>query len=195
MNCCTRVLVLVMLLSIFNWNCIEVFADTYQWFDTDGSVHFSDNPQGIPKGQHSIVRKEVESSMSPSQTPVPVKQIVKQNRVDTDAIIIPSAKVDPVEDAQIRSIWETLLRRLRDRDVKAAVKLFCDESKDQYFGIFTALGNTLPKYADDLRSIGAVYIEGRTAQYRTRRYEPQGLITYYIDFIKNDRGLWEIQQF
>lgn len=52
-------------------DCSLLFAETYQWTDADGSVHFSDSPMNIPKDKQLIVHQDEtnnKSSVPPQKT-------------------------------------------------------------------------------------------------------------------------------
>lgn len=52
-----------------------LLAETYQWTDADGTVHFSDNPMNAPKGKKTIVREngsDPNSSLPLRNQPPPV---------------------------------------------------------------------------------------------------------------------------
>jgi hypothetical protein len=50
-----------------------LFAETYQWTDADGTVHFSDSPINAPKGKKTVVRENGSSANSslPLRNPPP----------------------------------------------------------------------------------------------------------------------------
>ena len=87
------------------------------------------------------------------------------------------------------------LNPLNSSKSQKAVGYFTDSSKERYTAIFSAIGSDLAQLAQDMRNIEMIYIEGRAAQYRIKRTEDDGEITYYIDFVKDEKGLWRIKQF
>ena len=46
-----------------------------------------------------------------------------------------------------------------------------------------------------MQSIEMIYIEDRVAEYRIKKIEDVGEVTYYIYFVLDESGLWKIQQF
>ena len=46
-----------------------------------------------------------------------------------------------------------------------------------------------------MNAIEMIYVEGKVAQYRIKRTEDVGEVTYYIYFAIDGDGLWKIQQF
>jgi len=99
-------------------------------------------------------------------------------------------------DYLLRSKWEGMKAAFALKDVQKAVSFFVAESKDRYSGIFTELGDTLPQVAQDMQNIKMIYSMGNLVQYRIKRAESAGLMTYYIFFVKEESdGIWRIQQF
>jgi hypothetical protein len=99
-------------------------------------------------------------------------------------------------DNLLQGKWAGMKSAMTLMNVQNAMGYFTAESKDRYSGLFTALGNTLPQVAQDMQNISMVYLTDSLSQYRIRRTEAAGLITYYIYFVKDDSdGIWRIQQF
>jgi hypothetical protein len=53
----------------------------------------------------------------------------------------------------------------------------------------------LPTIAVGMQQIQMIYAEGGVAQYRIRKTEGVDEITYYIYFVRDEKGIWKIQQF
>lgn len=53
------------------------FAEIYQWTDSNGSVHFSDNTTHVPKDKKSVIRHETNNNNPPPQQPSP--RVAPQN--------------------------------------------------------------------------------------------------------------------
>ena len=58
-------------------------AEIYKWTDSDGSVHFSDNPINVPKGKRPIVRQDEKSNV-PLLTVRPSTAIAPSNTSEID---------------------------------------------------------------------------------------------------------------
>ena len=84
---------------------------------------------------------------------------------------------------------------MTNKDVEKAGSYFADWTKERYTGIFSALEDRLPQIAQEMQNIGMIYLIDRVAKYRIRRTEGAGEITYYIYFVRDENGLWKIQQF
>jgi hypothetical protein len=98
-------------------------------------------------------------------------------------------------DTLLGSKWEGMKGAMINRDVEKAGNYFPDWTRDRYTGIFSALGDRLPQIAQDMQNIGMIYLIDGVAKYRIRRIEGTGEITYYIYFVRDENGLWKIQQF
>ena len=98
-------------------------------------------------------------------------------------------------DALLRSKWEGMKGAMINRDVEKAGNYFPDWTRERYTGIFSSLGDRLPQIAQDMQNIGMIYLIDGVAKYRIRRTEGEGEITYYIYFVRDENGLWKIQQF
>jgi hypothetical protein len=57
---CTLCIAMLLILTIPYQSLL--FAEIYQWNDTDGSIHLSNNPTDIPKGKKPIVRNDGSSN-------------------------------------------------------------------------------------------------------------------------------------
>ncbi len=98
-------------------------------------------------------------------------------------------------DALLRSKWEGMKGAMINRDVEKAGNYFPQWTRERYTGIFSSLGDRLPQIALDMQNIGMIYLIDGVAKYRIRRMEGVGEITYYIYFVRDENGLWKIQQF
>ncbi|HEY6874468.1 MAG TPA: hypothetical protein VI298_17250 [Geobacteraceae bacterium] len=116
-----------------------------------------------------------------------------QNRYQ-DTIAIAALNKDQV-NALLKNKWDSMKAAFVVNDVPKAVSHFADDSVERYSAIFAAIGSDLHQLAQDMQDIELVYIQGGIAQYRIKRIEDAGEITYYIDFIQDDKGLWKIHQF
>ena len=77
----------------------------------------------------------------------------------------------------------------------SAVAYFLIASQARYRYIFTTLLNSLSDIAVAMQAIEMIYVKGGTAEYRIKRVEDVGEVTYYIYFILDGDGLWKIKQF
>jgi len=111
-----------------------------------------------------------------------------------DAIAISALDTTEI-DAEINSVWDGMKNAFTVNDVTKAVNYCLDSSKERYTTIFSAVGNDLPQIAQDMQDIKLIYLQDNIAKYRIKRIEDVGEISYYIYFVKDNNGLWKIQQF
>jgi len=98
-------------------------------------------------------------------------------------------------DSLLKGKWDGIKEAMISKDVSKATGYFIDHAQERYSGIFTALGDRLPQVVQDMQTISMIYLRNGVAKYRIRRTEAAGEITYYIYFVKDENGLWKIQQF
>lgn len=97
-------------------------------------------------------------------------------------------------DTLLKGKWEGMKGAMINKDVSKAASYFTDWTKERYLGILAALGDRLPQVAQDMQNIRMIYLRAGVVKYRIRRMEAAGEITYYIYFVKDENGLWKIQQ-
>jgi len=111
---------------------------------------------------------------------------------DTIAVIVLSkTEIDTL----LKGKWERMKEALRDINIEAALSYFLSSSRERYRQIFTDITNYLPELVDSMQLIEMIYAEDGVAEYRIKRTEEVGGVTYYIYFVLNEDGLWKIQQF
>jgi len=98
-------------------------------------------------------------------------------------------------DNLLKAKWEGMKGALMRGDVEGGVTTFLKSSQERYRYIFTSLINSLPVIIANMNPIELIYVKSGVAQYRIRKTESMGLITYYIYFIRDENGIWKIQQF
>jgi hypothetical protein len=98
-------------------------------------------------------------------------------------------------DALLKAKWEGMKGAMIAADVHTAASYFITGKQEQYAGIFAALGGSLSQIAQNMQTISMIYVLKDVAKFRIRRLETEGEITYYIYFVKDENGLWKIQQF
>ncbi|MBI5676511.1 MAG: hypothetical protein HZC48_11940 [Nitrospirae bacterium] len=95
----------------------------------------------------------------------------------------------------LKGKWDGMKGALENQDVEGAVALFLSSSQERYRDIFSAITDQLPGIAANMNAIEIIYAEEGIAQYRIKRTEDVGEVTYYIYFAIDENGLWKIQQF
>lgn len=98
-------------------------------------------------------------------------------------------------DTLLKSKWEGMKGALTSRDIEKAMSHFLSASQQRYRNIFTSLLSVLPDIVADMQAIEMISLVSGVAEYRIRRMENVGEMTYYIYFVLDENGLWKIQQF
>jgi hypothetical protein len=111
---------------------------------------------------------------------------------DTVAILV----LDEAElDALLRAKWEGMRQALAQSDVDSAVVNFSDYSKDAYKETFTNILSILSQIAQDLDDIQFVKMTKNSVGYDIRAIRNGTEYSFYLLFIKDDKGLWKIKSF
>jgi PKD repeat protein len=98
-------------------------------------------------------------------------------------------------DALLKGKWEGMKGALAQMDVEKAASNFLKESQERYRYIFTNLSNMLPNIVANMQSIEMITVEDGIAEYRIKKGENVGEVTYYIYFVMDSNGIWKIRQF
>jgi len=98
-------------------------------------------------------------------------------------------------DALLKGKWEEMKEKLKNKDVEGAITYFDSASQEKYRSVFTSLLNSLPDITANMQTIEIISIENGVAEYRIKRMEDVGELTYYIYFAKDANGLWKIDKF
>lgn len=177
-------------------------ADVYQRTDSDGSVHFSDNPMSIPRGKRPVVRQEESNSSQNTRTQsAPTKKMVKETNIQKVAQEkTETGKKDPSYDpgieAQLRSIYLSHQRALARGDARAAAEMIVSYHRADCMEGFIALGTRLKELSDD-NEIELVYVSDDNAKCRVFRNEvvlgKNENVGYPVYFIK-ENGVWKLDK-
>ena len=117
--------------------------------------------------------------------------------VTVDAVNYPpAANEDTATTAATVAVDIDVLANDTDAD---GLSYFLQTTKQDYLEIFNLLADKLPGIASGMREIESIYFQDKVAKYRIKRQETvQGQtydITYYIYFVKDANGLWNIESF
>jgi len=123
-----------------------------------------------------------------------VKVIDDQGNIYTDTIAITVMNKAEI-DALLKSKWEGMKAAMINKNIEKLVAYFLSTSQERYRYIFTNLLSSLSDIAANMKAIEMIYLEDRVAEYRIKRLEDVGEVTYYIYFVLDENGLWKIQQF
>jgi hypothetical protein len=192
-----------------------VTAEMYQWSDSDGAVHFSDNPMSIPKGERPLVRQDITNAeKEPVQKPVQKQPLHKKfkkarkatksfdRQTDTTAGNTPTAppliakenrsSYDPTIEAQIKIVWKSFRNALARQDAETALGMICSEDRTEFKEVFKALGAKMPLLNNEL---GEIELISRDESRATCRMLGKGSETApTMDFVK-ENGIWKITKF
>ncbi len=102
-------------------------------------------------------------------------------------------------DTLLRAKWDGMKSSLNNKDIANALDVFLESSREVYQQAFSALLDKLPQIISAMQDIEMIYLKDHVAKYRINRAlnidgTPQ-TITFYIYFVKDDNGIWRIQQF
>jgi YVTN family beta-propeller protein len=98
-------------------------------------------------------------------------------------------------DTMLEGKWERMMESLIKKDIEEAVSYFLNTAQERYRYLFTNLFNLLPDIASNMQTIELISVEEGVAEYRMKRTEDVGEVTYYLYFVLDGNGLWKIQQF
>jgi len=98
-------------------------------------------------------------------------------------------------DTMLKGKWERMMESLIKKDIEEAVSYFLNTAQERYRYLFTNLFNLLPDIASNMQTIELISVEEGVAEYRMKRTEDVGEVTYYLYFVLDGNGLWKIQQF
>jgi hypothetical protein len=122
----------------------------------------------------------------------------EEARIYTDTVAL--LVLDPAAmDTMLRAKWNGMKSALMNSDVQTALSYFLQTTKQDYQEIFNLLADKLPGIASGMRDIEPIYYQDKVAKYRIKRQETvQGQTydsTYYIYFVRDANGLWNIESF
>ena len=111
---------------------------------------------------------------------------------DTVAVLVLD---QAVMDALLRGKWEGMRSALTQNDVDSAVSYFDSSTKDAYQTFFTGNPQLLAQMAQVLDDIQFVRTDDNMAEYDIRATKDGTEYSFYLLFIKDDKGLWKIKSF
>jgi len=98
-------------------------------------------------------------------------------------------------DFLLKGKWEGMKEAILTQNIEKTLAYFLKTSQERYCYIFTNLLSSLPDIATNMQAIEMISTEDGVAEYRIKRLEDVGELTYYIYFVLDENGLWKIQQF
>jgi PKD repeat protein len=117
-----------------------------------------------------------------------------QGNIYTDTIAITVLNKAEM-DALLKAKWAGMKGALAEKNISRAMTQFSSDSQERYKYIFANLLNLLPDIVAHMQSIEMVTVEDGIAEYRIKKVENVGEVTYYIYFVVDKNGLWKIMQF
>jgi hypothetical protein len=113
----------------------------------------------------------------------------------TPASVLPAAVQKHVSANTPEGVWDQMVSNLRTSDINGAVSFYSVASKDKYREAFTSLTkDELSSMAKDLGAIKQSSLEQDTAQYYFERSIDGQMITFPVEFVKED-GQWKIMEY
>jgi hypothetical protein len=102
-------------------------------------------------------------------------------------------------DALLRAKWEGMKEALANKDIGKGLDYFLESSQQVYQQALSVIVDKLPQIIPDMQDIEMIYLNDNVAKYRINRaLNINGTlqtVTFYIYFVKDDNGIWKIQQF
>ena len=102
-------------------------------------------------------------------------------------------------DALLKAKWNGMKAALAAGDIEGGLVYFLPQSKKRYRDAFTAISADLPQIFANLPDAEMIYAKEGRVKYRVNRlHDINGTpvtITYYVYFVKNLQGIWQIEQF
>jgi uncharacterized protein YjiK len=102
-------------------------------------------------------------------------------------------------DALLKVKWDGMKTALYNKDMLTGLNFLLDSSIEEYQEDFNTLLDELPNIISSMQDIEMIYLRDDVAKYRMNRvHDIDGTpvtITYYIYFVKDDNGIWKIQEF
>jgi hypothetical protein len=116
----------------------------------------------------------------------------------TDAAAILIMDKDAL-DALLKAKWNGMKTALAGGNIEGGLGYFLSQSRKRYREAFTAISADLPQIFANLADVEMIYAKEGRVKYRVNRlHDVNGTpvtITYYIYFVKNLQGIWQIEQF
>ena len=102
-------------------------------------------------------------------------------------------------DALLKAKWNGMKTALAASNIEGGLSYFLPQSKKRYREAFTAISADLPQIFANLPDAEMIYAKDGRVKYRVNRlHDINGTpvtITYYVYFVKNLQGIWQIEQF
>jgi hypothetical protein len=111
----------------------------------------------------------------------------------------PAYALDETVDRELRSIWHSMKNALVNNNLEKAIEYYHSQTKQNYRGLYVALGDKLPQIAREMGDIQPIVIKENEAKYRLLKKETRGGktedITYPVYFLKDNDGKWKILRY
>ncbi|MCK9296588.1 MAG: fibronectin type III domain-containing protein [Desulfobulbaceae bacterium] len=102
-------------------------------------------------------------------------------------------------DGLLKSKWNGMKTALAGGNIEEGLVYFLPQSKERYRDALQAISADLPQIFANLPDVEMIYAKERRVKYRVNRlHDVNGTpvtITYYVYFVKNLQGIWQIEQF
>jgi hypothetical protein len=114
-------------------------------------------------------------------------------RVTLTAVVVVDDRI--TFDAQLQAKWSGLRDALRRADIEGALRFVATGTKDAFRADFTILAAFLPALGGALEDIRLVAVRGNLAEYELVTTEFGQTLSYYVEFVRDDDGIWRIAFF
>jgi hypothetical protein len=98
-------------------------------------------------------------------------------------------------DALLQAKWQGIKAALQGMDAPAALQFIASRARDVYEQLFTELATLLPTVGADLGDIRLVEVREDLAEYEILVVEDGQRLSYYVEFIRDEDGLWRVNFF
>jgi hypothetical protein len=187
----------------------------YQWTDSAGTVHYTDDPGGAPKGKAKAISKgsdaatlsdgEIRGSKEEVQPRKLLRSLKKRAASESkaDETIAPALAgpvsrpaYDPTLEVELRAVWRGYLGALSRNDAVAAAGFISHEERYYCVGIFKDFGKNLQTLAEggvEIRLKEADAFKARCVAIREEAVKGRMVkVGYNIYFLRQD-GVWKLQ--
>ena len=113
------------------------------------------------------------------------------NTFTEDAVVNVLSRNDM--DVLLISKWNGMKDGLSRGDIEKALKHFAGPSQKVYRYNFELMSSLLPAIAGEMGDITLVDITGDTAEYEMRAVQDGRALSFYVEFVRDEDGIWRIR--
>ncbi len=135
--------ILIVIMLACNALSLLAFAETYQWTDDNGVVHFTDNAASIPK--KGVIKRNDASSASQTEEKPSSREITAANQKEK---IQDSVHYDAGVEQELRDVWNAYNDAFFRKDANAAAEYIRWQHRDYARKLFGSIKNLRSFSAD-----------------------------------------------